>query len=150
MDSNSSDAGEDEPGVFRRGIRETRKNKQHLGEADVFNIITLPPSVRCLFVLLSKQDLWPGLKNGRGRDGVGGHRHHLHPKHVTGCQTEVKSGQVHPGQPRIPARCEGGGLLWEHTRQQVVAHFYAPQALGTMKCSDANVMHRIRYTQGDS
>lgn len=65
------------PGVFCRGvdvyvcIYKGRKNKQDFRAADVFNALAVPPSLRCLFALLSKRDLWPSPKNVRGRDSVG-------------------------------------------------------------------------------
>lgn len=53
---------------------------------------------------------------------MGGHRHHLHPKHMTGCQAEVKAGQVHAGQHG--SKYTAGREVSSHMQGQVAAYIY--------------------------
>lgn len=75
---------------------------------------------------------------------LGGQRHHLHPKHMTGCQTEVKSGQVHSGQPgsQYAAREEelSSALPCEQIPQQVVAPFFT---CGQQRHRDIKILARF-------
>lgn len=69
--------------------------KQDFGAADVFRSCSGGVCLHCYLNGTSG----PARRLQEAETVLGGQRHHLHPKHMTGCQTEVKSGQVHSGQP---------------------------------------------------